>query len=739
MAKSPMDDIKQTGKTIIFEEFDNTKPDLKTILDSVGDDPQSFAVEDFFANVRKDLEIKTFDEFVDKFAPTFYQIVNRKEDGSPSFSYTTKEPNFKCGVISLKNTDFMKAILNLIKDKEVGGKSNNNSNYDDFRKQLSPKAVVDRIMSVRKSIEYNMKKAFELIEEKKLPMQNAEVQKYKRLALDDFNNAVKLYSKDPFLPMLTLRIADLDNSIQLLSDKKDSKRTSDGIAIGYEPSFDENGSITLIEHKISDKASLTIDNAQSNCALTIVQTLNKDLDANAPESVKTNNFLRELIIKAFGPAEVSIQSNKNIEDLKKEKKQYLDIYNDYTENLINSIIPAVEKFVGVKEFFEHAATADGSLANDVSVIISNCKADAIVNDPKTIKNFRRFFVEGIGETTTSEHKIWFAVIPAVALSEKDKTKSENSNFQRGGFWEDVEINSDNDKESNDLVSLNATKKMIEVLRDASIMTFFNFKASEETSFSKLTKNTVNKYKKLLENFDNEYAVFSYPNFTILPKNKNSIEIGTTIDEVNTEHIVYINLNDGVYLDSSYVAAGMTVGTQNYDIMKDKFSKINRDYPFVRFDFEAGKNAELFTTKLNRESEFGMEKSAKDSIYSDRFGFVFCDNRMKNINNCYVINSRTLKKDGNNYRSIYQVLVSNFVYHLISINGAPTETNIKEFKINYSDEWESDNNFDRRKYDNRIFMDNERLDISNISNGEIGITFENDEKVQTNLKIKVNKN
>ena len=53
--------------------------------------------------------------------------------------------------------------------------------------------------------------------------------------------------------------------------------------------------------------------------------------------------------------------------------------------------------------------------------------------------------------------------------------------------EDENLNPDNDKESNNLVSLNATKKMIDVLKEAHIMTFFNFKASEETSFSKLTK------------------------------------------------------------------------------------------------------------------------------------------------------------------------------------------------------------------------------------------------------------
>lgn len=732
MFESPMDIVKQIGKTIIFEEFDDTKPSLQTLLESAGDNPEDISIEEFFENVKRDFEIKTFKEFVDKFAPTFYQIVTPKADGSPNFSYTTEKPNFECGEVSLKNTDFMNAILNLIKDKEAGGKSNRNSNYDDFRKQLSPKAEIEKIKSIRKSIDYNMKQYFRLTEEEKLPKQNAEVQKYLKLAKQDFDSACDVYKKNPFLPMLALRIADVDNQIKLLDGNKKSEKTSDCIAIGYEPSFDDEGNVKLIEHDISNRAEIEVD-GQNKCVLAITDTLSSDFDALAPASIKDNNFIKSLVVKAFSPSVPSLSVDKSLVELKKEKQKIVEIYNNYSENLINSIIPAVEKFAGIKEFFDHAADSDGNLANDVSVIISNCKADAIVNNDKALRNFQRFFVNGLGKTTTSESKIWFAVIPAVGSNEKEESSKTSSTHHRGGIFEDLETDESTEEKTknSDLVSLNATKKMIDELSKAGIMTFFNFKATENTSFARLTKTQVEAYKKQLSSFDSEYAVFSYPNFTILPKNQNSIETDTG---------VYINLNDGIYLDSSYIAAGMTVGSQNYEIMKDKYGKINRNYPFVRFDFESGKNSEIFTTKMNRESEFGMDKSAKDAVFSDRFGFVFCDSRLKDIKNCYVINSRTLKKDGDNYRSIYQVLVSNFVYHLINVNcHSLTEPEIKEFQKNYSDAWAEDNLFPDRRYDNRIFMEDERLDVSSFKDGEIEFHFENDEKVQTSLKIKISRN
>ena len=59
------------------------------------------------------------------------------------------------------------------------------------------------------------------------------------------------------------------------------------------------------------------------------------------------------------------------------------------------------------------------------------------------------------------------------------------------------------------------------------MTFVNYKAGEkETGFVELTDTRVNQYKRDFESVNSEYAVFVYPNFTILPKEKNAVKIGT---------------------------------------------------------------------------------------------------------------------------------------------------------------------------------------------------------------------
>jgi len=203
-----------------------------------------------------------------------------------------------------------------------------------------------------------------------------------------------------------------------------------------------------------------------------------------------------------------------------------------------------------------------------------------------------------------------------------------------------------------------------------ITTFFNFRANENTGFAKLTKNVVEMYIEKTEKLNgNPYAVFCYPNFTILPKYKTSVKISEGInlsDELSTND-VYLEIC-GIYVDSSYVAAGLMAGMQNPDYLAKKFgnANVNKNYACVRFDPEEGMNRFVLQTSLNREGSLLWDKQAESAINKEKFGFCFCGNEKiyqgKKVSNSYIYLARCMKKDveKEEYDPIYMQMTMDYV-------------------------------------------------------------------------------
>ena len=82
MAESTINRVKQTNKTILFEEFrsDRKAPSLYNLIQE-----GHIKTSDL-----DDLEVHSFKEFLDKFKPKIYEIC-QNVDGNPVFSYTADE------------------------------------------------------------------------------------------------------------------------------------------------------------------------------------------------------------------------------------------------------------------------------------------------------------------------------------------------------------------------------------------------------------------------------------------------------------------------------------------------------------------------------------------------------------------------------------------------------------------------------------------------------------------------
>ncbi len=731
MAMEPMDVVKQTGKTIIFEEYnrDETKMNLVTLLTR---DAEEISIEKFreaLMGRESELVVESFADFVDKFSPVIYETVVMNEDKSPRFVYDLEKPKYKCTEIKLKDHAFYKMIMNLIDRKANSDKGNLEFPYDDLKKALSPEAEMEECKKIRKNFISNTK------EYKRLTASgepNSEADRFAQNIITCREKIVDKYQNKSPLALLPLLIADKQSQIDKMKVAEEPQGGSSEVkAIPCNYTFDEKGNLKLIEQKDSDDAVTEI--VQEDGITQLVEVVRDDFKDLAPVAIRDNEYVADLVVNVFVPSGGTQLSIKDRGEIEAEKKQLQDIYSSSLESFSKAVAAVVEKFAGVKSFFDHASY-DGKLPKDVSVIIANCKVDAILNDELAKKRFRKYFSALSSEKDVN--KVWFGIIPAISTGDAILASTKKSSDP---FGKRLPENASEKKDAEGLIGLDTVKEMLAILTEAKIMTFVNYKAGEETGFIELTDTRVNQYKRDFESVNSEYAVFVYPNFTILPKEKNTVKIGMEYRPKEDREVGAFITIPGIYLDASYVACGMMVGVQNYNLLKSKGYKVKPKYPCVRFDLEDADNSKRVTTKLNRETTTEMQKQVKDTIMEDRVGFVFADNKIifdgKVLNNSYVRNARSLKRDDNGkYKSLYKTLVRSLVDQLLRASAENvTDQIVSQFLVDYVDTWKRDNKDEDRKYANRILLEGETIGLDSEKH-RLLVTYNKEREVWDDIVI-----
>ncbi len=727
----PMDVVKQTGKTIIFEEFnkDEGKMNLVTLLTR---DDEEISVEKFKESLMgkdSELVVDSFTDFVEKFSPIIYETVVKTQDGSARFVYDLEKPKYDCTEIKLKDHAFYKMIMNLLDRKANSDKGNLEFPYDDLKKALSPEAEMEECKKIRKNLLSNTKEYMRLTASGE---PSSEADRFAQNIMACRDKIVDKYQNKSPLALLPLLIADKQSQIDKMKVAEEPQGESGAIkAIPCNYTFDERGNLQLIEQKESDDAVTEI--VQEDGITQLIEVVSEDFKESAPIAIRDNTYVSDLVVNVFVPSGGAQLTTQDRGEIEAAKKVLQDIYSSSLESFAKAVAAVVEKFAGVKSFFDHA-TCDGKLPRDVSVIIANCKVDAILNDDRAKKRFEKYFSALSNEKDVN--KIWFGIIPAISTGENAPAATKKAADPFG------KRSSENATHKNDvtgLVGLDTVKEMLALLSEARIMTFVNYKAGEKTGFIELTDTRINQYKRDFESVNSEYAVFVYPNFTILPKEKNAVKIGTEYRADEDKEVgAYITI-PGIYLDSSYIACGMMVGVQNYTLLKNKGYKVKPKYPCVRFDLEDADNSKRVTTKLNRETTTEMQKQVKDAIMEDRFGFVFADNKIiydgKALNNSYVINARSLKREeSGKYKSLYKTLVRNLVDQLLRASAENvTDKIVNQFLVDYVDTWKRDNKDEERKYANRILLEGESIELDS-GQHKLKVTYNKEQEVWDEIKI-----
>ena len=646
-----MDIISQTNRTMLFEEVNPEKMDLLTLVGSVNS-IESLSDEKI-KEIHDHLCVDSFDEFLDKFEPTvycFYNAANQK------IMYTLERPegvpDESISEIPLgKDNDFLNMLFTLLDTKKTQGVKNVDFKFENVLDMISPEKIMEDIKLIRKEIDYLYSNYADLEDEDPKKRDIGDKLNLK------FEQASKNYNN--ILGMLPLAIEDIKTRLLLGRDQEDSD--AEPIEAGV-LSMGEEGELEILEAPDQEEEQEALVAQEEANKEALIEAFEEDYEAISEEP---NDYVKDLVVRTFAPLsenEVEIDVEKQIENY----NQYLKFYKQSKDDFVEAAKPLLEKILGVKMFFDQYDVNGRSMPP--SLFVTNCKLEMMVksnNRPRL-----ETFLQTVNSKNNFENTVWFGIVPNVKMDSSDEVEIRRQRFEGS---EDS-----GPSQGNSLGDLTA---LLNVAKDYKIQVFFNFEANDKTTFKSLATNGVSKYINKSENLTDrsysEYAIPCLPNFTVIPKNKSGVVLDKKMKEAENgegavlseeEEDIFKLWLEGVYIDASYVAAGLVAAYQCPDYLDKKFRKVSNQFPGVRFDLESQDHNLVVTTTLAKEIS-GFTNKIKKEINRNNFGFVFSSDNAKvdgdDVRRIVAYKTRNLSKlpDGG-YDSIYKTLVSTYVERVL---------------------------------------------------------------------------
>ena len=715
--------INQTNRTILFEEVNPEKMDLITLIDDARE--MDSLDDERILEINKHLLVSSFDEFLAKFEPKVYSYYNAE---TQSIKYILKKPE---GIpeeliteIKIDNGNtFFKMLNTLIEARKSQGNRNVDFKFENILELISPKKVIEDIKQTRKEIAYVYNKYEELDDENP-----------KKLELGDklnekFEEASKNYSN--VLGMLPLAIEDIKTRLLIGHDENNAK--SEKIKLGMLQVGDK-GELEVIEYKQEESRALTL--VEEKHTTELVEAFRDDYESISEEP---NQYISDLVVRTFVPLAKGIVEIDQVQEVE-NYNNYLAFYKSAQEDFVKIAKPLIEKLLGIKMFFEQYDTKVSLMKP--TLLITNIKPEMIVKAGN--KERLQAFLNTVNAKNDFENTIWFGIYPNVDLDVEKGKKKVRERFKGTKAEEKIEKN-----------TIETLTNLMTVLGKYKIQVFFNFEGTYETSFDNLATMGVDKYiektKTLEDQPYSEYLIPSIPNFTIIPKDKSGVvldfkmkyqeEVGAELSKDKEDLLKF--WIEGVYVDSSYVAAGITAASQCPNFLKDRFKNVSPVYPGVRFDIEAEDNSYKARTTMSKEIS-GFTNSIKDRINQFNYGFIFSSDsahlQKEKIKNIVVYKARTMARNSEGtYESLYKTLTTTFIERTLRF----VTTDFKEDKLNmfFSTNPESQRSIWTKdlKFVNGIMQKGD--DITHTIDEENGIcqlniTFAGNVK---NLQVEINKN
>ena len=643
-----MDVIQQTNKTILFEEINPEKLDLITL---VGDTKGLNSLnDDKIKEINENLLVNNFEEFLDKFAPTVYSFYNANNQ---KVMYTLNKPeNLPDELITEipinQSNDFLKMLFTLIDTKRAQGIANVDFKFENLLDMISPKKVMEDIKQSRKEIQYTYTKYEALDDEDPSKLDLGD-------KLNDmFEDASQNYNN--VMAMLPLAIEDIKTRLLLGAD--DNKNGGDAFEAGV-LSLGEDGELKVLEApKKEEKALIAIDD-KANVGL--IEAFEEDYEE--VNEVKSD-YVKSLVVRTFCPLASTMESSIDVDKEVANYNTYLEFYKSAKDDFIKTVKPLIEKILGVKMFFDQYATKNKGMRP--SLLVTNNKLNRLLAS----NNLPRLntYLSSVNDKNDFANTIWFGIVPSIELESTAKNKTRRERFKSNKVVEKGDCNTMED-----------LSMLLDTVQKYRIQIFFSFEAREDTTFNHIATAGIDKFidkcEPLLRKTYSEFAIPCIPNFTVIPKEKSGVildkkmilsESGAAELSKEKEDILKLWI-EGVYIGSSYIAAGICAAYQCPEYLKEFCGNTYSEYPGVRFDIEAKDNPLKVTTTLAKEIS-GFTNEIKNAINRKNFGFVFSSENAqlngKEIKQITVYKARSLQATENDFESIYKTLVTTYIERML---------------------------------------------------------------------------
>ena len=719
-------DFKDTCRTILFEHFSDadTCTDLARILDTVSDDGR------MTAQTRTELDfltVKSFKEFVERFAPPVYEIIHEPkidENGNmiepPNFEYTLDKKragHFFHTEKRLDNQLYYEMLLKIYKDKGTSLKVDYEFNDSDILKMMTPQAESERLRRLRKRAEDNYARAY--FAEQKGENGTAFWNKY-----DGAMDEVKTLFDDKMVT-IAQRLADIAVLTKPQEQRGGNARSLPVTGVAGYLAYDDSGRLTFKKAQkpvetLPVPRQLADGKTQEDIKLLGAQQIKDDIESDYNETVpeeRRDKFALVILQKAMAPLAVQ---KIDFPALENEKRALELVYKDAREALAQALCSVAEKFVGVKAFFDHAADSDGIF--EPTLIVTNCTAARLLENDVRDK-FEKFII-GQGAEQTTE-RLWLGILPAVQIGDS-VASVDMSGLSR---QERRRLREEQLKTSADKLTLQTAQIMLGILDKAQIMTFFNTRDSKEAGFDSVTQKYLRDRKNDFKDMDFNHAVYAYPNFTIMRERK--IKVDPKAD-VNAGAI-RISL-PGAYVDAAYVAAGLLAASQQNKYLEEHGfrGRVNMQNVCVHVNLEDDEIRSRIVTRFNladKQTWGGVADEARG------FGMALCgvpkriDGR--EMVNTYVHSARTLKINNKNlYRRIDRVRLADFLDAYMRFNEINAADTFKKFQRNTVQSWKDEVNTGNNI--NLVMETDDNIEL--LGDGEAAVTFGED-RLPVTFKVK----
>ncbi len=705
-----MDIIKQTNRTILFEEFNPQKLDLITMVGDVNNIES--LTDDQIKEINNNLLVKDFDDFLEKFEPVVYSYFNA---ANQKVLYTLEKPEhippeYITEIPLNKRNDFLNMLFTLIDAKRSQGVINVDFKFESILDMISPKKVMDDIKQIRKEINFLYDKHESMEDGDPAKLEIADKLNYKfEEASQNYNNV---------MAMLPLAIEDIKTRLLFTNatEQKDAAPLKIGVL-----SMSDAGELKVLEASTEKRTELA--EIAENTSAGLIETFKEDYDAVVQD--EPSDYVRNLVVRTFCPLTAVVDNQIDVAVEAEKYNTYLEFYKDAKDEFVKTVKPLVEKILGVKMFFEQYNTKERGMRP--SLLITNTTLEMTTKS----LNLPRLetYLNTVNSKTDFDNTVWIAIVPEIDIETSGKVVVKRQRFKG---TEKSTVSAGN--------TMEGLTTLMQVMMKNKIQTFFNFKSDEETNFNYVATQGVDKFIDKCDMLKNkqysEYLSCCIPNFTIIPKDKSGVLIDNkiTVNEQGgaelskaREDVMKLWL-EGVFVGASYVAAGMVAAWQSPEYLRTIFKNTTPKYPGVRFDIESGENAlRLYTTMAHEIT--GFTNTIKNAINSKGFGFVFASENAqyqgKDIKNITVYKARTLAMgDNNNFESVYKTLAATYIERILRYvtNDFKQDNVIKFFSNNPASQksvWVADKNFV-----NAIIQDGDDLgynidDETNVCNINLG--------------------